>query len=79
MRNESEAERIDAARTAAAILYVIDGVQAPVREALLGLAAEEQLEAIATPLAQDDRTRRARVLAAYMARLVADLDAWSLR
>lgn len=72
-------EQIETARTAAAVLCLLEGSSVPMEELLRGLASPEQLHAMAEQLRGGDRQRRARVLASYLGRLAVQLDAWSLR
>jgi hypothetical protein len=76
---DHRSERIETAKTAAAVLCLLEGASVPLEELLGGLATAEQLEEIAQPLREGDRTRRARTLAAYLGPLAVQLDGWSLR
>ncbi len=72
-------ESLDSARTAAAVLCVLQGKEARIVDALEGLASKQQLTVLAKQLQQGDRNQRAAALAVHLSRLVFDLDAWSLR
>jgi hypothetical protein len=76
---EPNPEPLEAARTAAAVLCLLEGADAPMQELLEGLATREQLDDIARQLRSGDRNRRARMLASYLGRLAVQLDTWSLR
>ena len=79
MQDSSSSERLEEAKTAAAVLCLMEGVNAPVQSLLDGLAPPQQLEQITRQLQDGDRTRRARVLASFLTRLALQLDIWSLR
>lgn len=79
MQGPASAERVEEAKTAAAVICLMEGSNAPVQRLLDGLASPEQLEQIARQLQGGDRPRRARVLASFLSRLALQLDTWSLR
>ncbi|MFW5740918.1 MAG: hypothetical protein ACOC1F_11185 [Myxococcota bacterium] len=72
-------EHVESARTAAAVLCLMQGPEAPVRELLQGMASDDELRSIEQLLRSGDRNRRARVLASFLSRLALQLDAWSMR
>ena len=75
---DSQAERIDAVRTAAAVLCLVEGASAPMEEVLKHLAPPDDLVAIAAPLRGGTRQQRAEVLASYLQCLAVQLNQWSL-
>ncbi len=70
--------QIEAARTAAAVLYLVDGPSGVNPDLLQGLAPGDQLEGIVHQLCSGNRDRRVRMLASYLSRLVVELETWSM-
>ena len=71
-------DRLEATRTAAAVLVILEGSSVPLEELLGDISAENELAHIAKSLRASTRQRRAEALATCLEHLAIQLDRWSI-